>query len=96
MNSLVVDAIRARKLMSVYYNGGERTIEPHCYGVSKANNELLRLYQIDGYSSKGELGWKLFKVKNILSIKILDENFASPRPEYKKNDKVMKRVFAQL
>lgn len=96
MNSLIIKAIKERRLIQVYYDGGTRTIEPHCYGVSKAGKELLRLYQVGGYSSSNSYDWKLFTVEKMNSIKILNETFDSPRYGYKRNDSVMRRIYAQL
>ena len=48
MNSLLCGAIQGKKMVNFYYDGGYRLAEPHCYGVSKDGNELLRAYQISG------------------------------------------------
>jgi len=50
MNLEICAAIRTRSVIQFYYDGGLRTVEPHCHGVSKDGNELLRGYQTGGYS----------------------------------------------
>ncbi len=41
------------------------------------------------------VGWKLLKVREAFSFHLTDTSF-SARPEYKRNDKAMNYVFAQL
>ncbi len=96
MNSQICEAIRNMKLIEFYYNGGIRTIEPHCHGVTTAGNEGLRGYQVDGYSESGNLGWKMFDLGNASSIQILDEAFDGPRPGYRKGDRGMSQIYCEL
>ena len=57
---------------------------------------MLRCYQTSGGSVSGERsGWKLLKVREIFSLHLLKEVFLV-RKEYKKGDKSMERIFAQL
>jgi hypothetical protein len=70
MNTQICEAIKARAVVNFYYDGGMRIVEPHCHGISKDNNELLRGYQTEGYSQSGNpVGWKLFSVGKISSLK---------------------------
>ena len=63
MNQTICVAIRERKVVSLRYSGGLRSVEPHCHGISTAGNEVLRGYQIGGHSQSGiRVGWKLFDV----------------------------------
>lgn len=90
----IVDSIKKRKKIIIYYDGDEpggrglREIEPVCLGVSKANNRILRAWDMEGSSHtayKGEQplpGWRLFRVDKILSFKPTGEFFDSPRPNY--------------
>lgn len=96
MNTEIVNAIRNQNLIEFYYDGGNRTVEPHCYGITTAGNEGLRAFQVDGYSSSGKMGWKMFDMNNASSVNILDETFSSPRPGYKKGDRGMSPIFSQL
>ena len=41
MNVVVCDAIRARRLLRFVYDGYERVVEPHLYGVNTAGHETL-------------------------------------------------------
>jgi predicted DNA-binding transcriptional regulator YafY len=101
----LVDAVRKRKKLIIYYNGDEpggkglREIEPVCIGTSKANNKVLRAWDMEGSSHtayKGEQplpGWRLFRLDKILSIKPTGEIYNEVRPGYNLNgDKSMVSV----
>lgn len=52
MNTIICEAIRLRKIIKFYYDGYERIVEPHTYGIHKdTGNEVLSAYQIGRYSS---------------------------------------------
>jgi predicted DNA-binding transcriptional regulator YafY len=101
----IVDAIKKKRKIVIYYDGDEpggrglRTIEPVCFGYSKADNPVLRAWDEEGSSHtayKGEQplpGWRLFRVDKILSFKPTAENFITPKPGYNpRGDRSMKRV----
>ena len=50
MNQNICSAIRDKKIIAFYYDGGLRKIEPHCHGITKKGNKVLRAFQISGYS----------------------------------------------
>lgn len=101
----IVDAIKKKKRMIIYYDGDEpggkglREIEPVCFGYSKAGNPVLRAWDSEGASHRGFLGtrpipgWRLFRIDKILSFKPSGENFDTMRPNYNpRGDKSMTRV----
>jgi hypothetical protein len=101
----IVDAIKKRRRVVIYYDGDEpggrglRTIEPVCFGYSKADNPVVRAWDLDGASHRGYLGtrpmpgWRLFRVDKILSFKPTSEIFNTPRPEYNPNgDDLMAKI----
>ncbi len=80
--SIICEAIRERRLLQFYYDGGIRVVEPYAYGYGRKGDLKLRAYQVSGYSSSGQTeGWKLFNADKIIGIKILEEHF-DIRPEY--------------
>ncbi|WP_411343588.1 hypothetical protein ACE3MZ_18530 [Paenibacillus sp. WLX1005] len=95
MNSTISDAIDQKNLLTFFYDGGARTVEPYCYGIGTKGHELLRGYQIDGYSSSGKLGWRLFKVADMSSIET-EGSFEANRPDYKKGDKQIPNIFNEI
>ena len=98
MNAIIVKAIAERRAISLDYSPGSRTIEPCAYGVSADGHFLLRAFQTSGASASEEhIDWKLFRVDRIRSLRLLDQQFAGPRPGYRRGDRAMTRgVLAQL
>jgi DNA-binding transcriptional LysR family regulator len=91
-NQLIVDAIEQRQKLSCTYSGKARVVEPQCYGIGTTGNELLRVHQPRGGSEREPL----FNVAKMENLVALEEHFAKPGPNYKKNDSAMKTIFAQL
>jgi hypothetical protein len=96
MKSQICNAIRGKNLIQFHYNGFDRLVEPHCYGVTTAGNEGLRAFQVGGYSNSGEMGWKMFDLGLAFDIVMLDQTFLAPRPGYKKGDKGMSTIYCEL
>ncbi len=96
MNEEILNAIEHMKLIQFLYDGESRIVEPHCYGVTTRGNEAIRAYQVDGFSSSGKMGWKMYDLSKSEYIEVLDETFDSPRPGYTKGDKGMSEIFSEL
>jgi len=97
MNEKIIEAINKRRIIAFYYDGGYRTVEPYVYGVSGTGYEVLRAYQLGGYSdSEAYEGWKLFKTSRVKSIVDTGEYFKEDRSDYKKDDPAVKEVIAQV
>ena len=101
----IMDAIKKRQRVIIYYDGDEpggrglREIEPVCLGYSKANNQVLRAWDMEGSSHtayKGEQplpSWRLFKVEKTTMFKPTRETFTQAKPGYNFNgDKSMTQV----
>ena len=83
MNPLLCSAIRYRRIVTFYYDGGRRTVEPYCHGASEAGHELLRGYPTAGYSRSGApQGWKMFRLDELSGLALTDKVFATNRLEY--------------
>lgn len=97
MNGTITQAINARMMLEIRYGGGSRMIEPHAYGVHKSTgNNILRCYQVDGYSSSGKSSdWKMFIVPMMSDIKIIPVPFVA-RAGYKKGDSAMGTIFCEI
>jgi len=95
MMSVICDAIHGRRRMAINYRGGRRVIEPYVYGASETH-ELLRAYQLSGFSPSRERGWKLFRVEEISEPELLDEKFDSPQTGYMRNDPAMEVVYSEV
>lgn len=97
MNTEICKAIKNRNIIEFYYDGGIRIIEPYCYGIHKnTGNEVLRAFQVEGYSESGILGWKFFELKKISRINITNRQFKVQRQEYNPNDSDMTIIYCHL
>jgi hypothetical protein len=97
MNDTICEAIAARARMRISYGGGRRLIEPHCHGMSTAGKDVLRAYQVSGFSRSGEHeGWKLFDVSKIQSMEVLTERFLTNRPGHDNADRQMSTVYCHV
>ena len=95
--STICRAIAEKKYIQFQYDGGRRVVEPHCYGISTAENHVLRAYQVSGYSQSGNpKGWKLFDIAKASQIEILPESFEGPRRGYDRFDDAMSQIFCRL
>ena len=95
MNSNICDAIENQFVIEFYYDGEIRVVEPHCYGVSSKGNEIVRGYQVGGYSSSGKMGWKLYDLSKISDLVITSDTF-DPENGYKRGDSAMSSIFCEL
>jgi hypothetical protein len=97
MNTLICDAIRARRLIRFVYDGYERVAEPHLYGISTANHEVLSAYLVGGWSkSEGAPGWRKYLVRDMHDVQALAESFAGPRDGYNPEDRQVRQIYCRL
>jgi hypothetical protein len=97
MNTLICDAIRARRLIRFVYDGYERLAEPHLYGISTANHEIVSAYLVGGWSaSEGAPGWRKYLVREMHDVQALAESFGGPRPGYNPEDRQVRQIFCRL
>jgi hypothetical protein len=89
---LICSAIRNKQRISFEYNDKPRIGEPQCCGISEADNEVVRVYLLQG----GSRPEQLFVISKMRSLKLLNEFFDKPGPNYKKNDSAMVKIFCQL
>lgn len=75
MNQEIVHAIENQNVIEFYYEGKLRVVEPHCYGKTTVGNERLCEFQIDGYSSTGKFGWKMYDLGKAADITVTDDQF---------------------
>jgi len=96
MDPQICDAIENKRHLALNYNGLPREIEPHAHGISLAGNEVVRGYQTDGQSSSEQLGWRLWDVAKMESLRVCQSTFSSPRPGYVRGDSKMRPVHCEL
>ena len=78
-NLLLWTAIEHRRMIRLLYNGRNRIVEPHDYGILNASVQLLA-YQVGGSSSRSLPNWILMKAKDISDLELLDQTFPGGRP----------------
>jgi len=94
---VISSAIESRRMLSFNYDGGQRFVEPYCYGRNYKGTELLRAYQIRGFSRSGiSRGWKLFYVNKISTLRIDHKTFNGIRPKYNPNDSAMEIIYCRV
>lgn len=96
MQDKIIHALTNKFLIQYHYDGGIRIVEPHCYGITIAGHEALRAFQIEGYSSTGRMGWKMFVCSKMDSFIVLERTFLEVRSDYKKGDKGMHTIHFEL
>lgn len=78
-NAQIIDqAIKSKQMVDFLYHGYHRVGEPHILGIMNGTYQML-LYQTGGASSSGELGWRLFKLKDIKMLSVLKDTFKGAR-----------------
>ena len=97
MNALVCDAIRSRRLLRFIYEGYERIVEPHVYGINTQYHEMLSAYLIGGWSaSETTPGWRNYLVREMADLHALTESFAEPRAGYNAFDDKFRQVYCRV
>jgi predicted DNA-binding transcriptional regulator YafY len=98
MQPVLIAAIEGRRLVSFWYDPGVRVVEPHTLGYGSDGQLLLRAFQIEGASASNQrFNWKLFRLDRMRDASFNGRSFPAPRPEYKRDDRAMKRgIIAQL
>ncbi len=97
MRALVCQAIEQRKVIRFHYDGGTRDVEPHVHGVGTDGVELLRGYQVSGFSRSGQVhGWKMFKLDAVRVMALTDRSFDSARIGYEPDDPMMSTIHCRL
>ena len=73
---ILSEAIRLKRVVRFKYEDGKvRVGEPYLIYKSKAGDLMTHVIQTEGYSSSGKMGWKMYNLKEIKSIEILDKEF---------------------
>ena len=96
MLNLLKRAINEKRRIAFQYQGNPRTVEPHLVGINSKLNEALRAFQTGGKSTSGRLpAWKMFLIKDIENIEILNEVFEI-NPQFNPDDKQMKSILFRV
>jgi hypothetical protein len=97
MNAHLCDAIRAHRLLRFVYDGYERVVEPHVYGINTANHEMLSCWLVGGWSrSEAAPGWRNYLVRDMADVHVLADGFAGPRAGYDPDDDAFRQRFCRV
>jgi hypothetical protein len=96
MRNELVTAIRQRRHVTFVYNGIQREALPVALGTLSSGAVALRCYQTAGGHTGAGHTWDLCKLENISHLQILSTSFSTYPPGYRRGDKQMIQIFAQL
>tara|TARA_Y100001972_G_scaffold91380_1_gene111898 strand:+ start:94 stop:462 length:369 start_codon:yes stop_codon:yes gene_type:complete len=97
----IMNAMRKRRIIELNYDDeedpggkGKRWIQIYCYGVSKAGNEVIRVYQVGGDTKTIQPGWKLFRTDRMQNMRTLGGTFNEAKPLFNPTgDKDMTNIY---
>ena len=99
---VICAAIHDVHLLQFYYTGdsvpGNRIVEPHQLGDTKAGNLALSAFYLSG-ASESNVGpsWKLYLLSEMHQVVELPMQFSGPRPGYKPGpNKLLHSVLCEL
>lgn len=96
MLQAIINAIHNREVLLFTYSGISRTVQPVAVGVSRAGNEVLRCYQIAGGHASSGHQWDLCELSKISNLHTNDQHFEGEPLGYKRGDKGMTTIYAEL
>ncbi len=96
MKDILIKAIHQRKYVSFTYSGLQREVQPVAVGISRAGNQVLRCYQTAGGHITSGHEWDLCELSKIQNLQTLEKIFFTNPPDYKKGDKHMTHIYAEL
>jgi hypothetical protein len=96
MKQIIVDAINNLQVLMFNYSGIPRVVEPHTIGLSRTGKLVLRCFQTHGGHITPGHEWDLCDVDKISNLTVTGGNFYGPRSGYKRGDRHMLSIFAQL
>lgn len=96
MRNEIIAAIQGRHAITFTYDGIARAAQPCAVGISRAGNEVMRCYQVRGGHVTPGHDWDLCELSKIRNLVITNEIFHDDPPGYRRGDRGMTQIFAQL
>ena len=96
MRTIIEEAIRHRRYLTFTYKNLVRVVQPGAVGVSRAGNDVLRCYQTKGAHNTDGHDWNLCALTDISGLSVTGEKFDADPPGYKRGDKGMGTIYAEL
>lgn len=96
MKTILIAAIQKRSILQFSYRDHFRVVEPYAFGVSSANNDVLRCFQIEGTSHRGIVPcWGLMLISEIRDFIVTERFFTLTHHEYRRDDKGVTLIYEQ-
>ena len=96
MLQTIIEAIRNRQILTFNYHDYRREVEPHAVGATKDGYDVLLCYQtLGGHVTLGH-DWDFCELSKIGQLEVTGELFSKARAGYKKIDKGMAIIYAEL
>jgi hypothetical protein len=92
----IIEAIKDKNVIEIVYDNQLIQVEPYCYGITLSGKEILKAYQIQGFSPSGKMGWNLYDLDKVDDINSLKNTFNVLRMGFEKSNAEMNLIFAQL
>ncbi|SAL12144.1 hypothetical protein AWB71_00309 [Caballeronia peredens] len=96
MRDMLIDAINNRRVLSFNYDGFHRVVEPHTVGKSTAGKDVLSCFQTEGGHVNPDHEWDLCEFSKIKQLNLTGNTFVGERPGYRRGDKRMVQIYAEL
>lgn len=96
MLKIITDSIHARQEISFIYSGIERVAQPVAVGASRAGRDVLRCYQTKGGHVTAGHVWDLCEISLMSNVKNTGVAFDVNPPGYKRGDKHMIKIYAEI
>lgn len=72
---VICEAIERKAVLSFYYGGGQRVVEPYLLGINELGRLILVGYQVGGYSESGEFPpWRSFELRSVRNLEAIDKS----------------------
>jgi hypothetical protein len=82
MQAKIIEAIRAKRLIEVVYEGDRRVAEPHVLGERGSQKSVqLRVFQLRNDAAPWvRPGWRFYLLAKLKGVRVLQETFPGRRP----------------
>lgn len=93
MATTICDAIRSQNIITFWYDGSLREVEPHQVGYDHDGDLTLSAWQLSGGSG---VDWRDFHIAKTSAPTITLDSFSGPRPGYNPRNRKMRRILCGL
>lgn len=94
MEFIIKQAIENKHLLTFSYHNKIRIVEPYTFGQSASGKDTLSAFQIKGGSDDSQnLCWRQFALREMKSLKLLDEKFDEVREDYHPDNAKMSFIY---